>query len=396
MKRTGRKAGYFGSYGGAYVPDELKTELEKVYKEYLRLKKNKEFRKELSLLRKTYQGRPTPLYDCKMLSQLTGGAEIYLKREDLNHTGAHKINHCIGEALLAKHMSKSTVIGETGAGQHGLALATACALLGLKCRIFMGEIDMKKQYINVRKMRLLGAEVVCVRTGGRALKDAVDEAFKDYSRTYRNSLYCIGSVVGPHPYPTIIRDFQSVVGKEACSQFKRLKGGWPDAVVACVGGGSNAIGIFSGFLDTPEVALYGVEPMGRGATNGDNAASIAFGKPAVIHGFRSLVLEDENGEPAETYSIASGLDYPSVGPEHAYLKESGRVNYVTATDEEALNAFRILSVTEGIIPALESAHAVAYALKLSKELGRGKSVVVNLSGRGDKDVDFVLGMKNFL
>lgn len=387
---AGVQEGYFGQFGGAFVPETLKRELDRVYAEYLKLKKDKSFRAELSLLQRTYQGRPTPLYYCKKLSEQTGGADIYLKREDLNHTGAHKINHCIGEVLLAKHMGKDTVIGETGAGQHGLALATACALLGLKCRIFMGETDVKKQYINVRKMRLLGAEVVCVERGSKTLKDAVDAAFEEYAKTYENSIYCIGSVVGPHPYPTIVRDFQSVVGREARTQFKRLKGGLPDAVVACVGGGSNAMGIFSGFLEYPSVALYGAEPLGRGEATGDNAASITFGKPAVMHGFKSLVLEDENGEPAEAYSVASGLDYPSVGPEHAYLKAIGRVSYVTVTDKEALAAFRKLSVTEGIIPALESAHAVAYALKLARALGKEKSIVVNLSGRGDKDVDFVL------
>ena len=387
---AGVQEGYFGQFGGAFVPETLKKELDRVYAEYLKLKKDESFRAELSLLQRTYQGRPTPLYYCKKLSEQTGGADIYLKREDLNHTGAHKINHCIGEVLLAKHMGKDTVIGETGAGQHGLALATACALLGLKCRIFMGETDVKKQYINVRKMKLLGAEVVCVERGSKTLKDAVDAAFEEYAKTYENSIYCIGSVVGPHPYPTIVRDFQSVVGREARTQFKRLKGGLPDAVVACVGGGSNAMGIFSGFLEYPSVALYGAEPLGRGEATGDNAASITFGKPAVMHGFKSLVLEAENGEPAEAYSVASGLDYPSVGPEHAYLKAIGRVSYVTVTDKEALAAFRKLSVTEGIIPALESSHAVAYALKLARTLGKEKSIVVNLSGRGDKDVDFVL------
>ena len=390
QSNAGVQEGYFGQFGGAFVPETLKRELDRVYAEYLKLKKDKSFRAELSLLQRTYQGRPTPLYYCKKLSEQTGGADIYLKREDLNHTGAHKINHCIGEVLLAKHMGKNTVIGETGAGQHGLALATACALLGLKCRIFMGETDVKKQYINVRKMKLLGAEVVCVERGSKTLKDAVDAAFEEYAKTYENSIYCIGSVVGPHPYPTIVRDFQSVVGREARTQFKRLKGGLPDAVVACVGGGSNAMGIFSGFLEYSSVALYGAEPLGRGEATGDNAASITFGKPAVMHGFKSLVLEDENGEPAEAYSVASGLDYPSVGPEHAYLKAIGRVSYVTVTDKEALAAFRKLSVTEGIIPALESSHAVAYALKLARALGKEKSIVVNLSGRGDKDVDFVL------
>ena len=387
---AGVQEGYFGQFGGAFVSETLKKELDRVYAEYLKLNKDESFRAELSLLQRTYQGRPTPLYYCKKLSEQTGGADIYLKREDINHTGAHKINHCIGEVLLAKHMGKDTVIGETGAGQHGLALATACALLGLKCRIFMGETDVKKQYINVRKMKLLGAEVVCVERGSKTLKDAVDAAFEEYAKTYENSIYCIGSVVGPHPYPTIVRDFQSVVGREARTQFKRLKGGLPDAVVACVGGGSNAMGIFSGFLEYPSVALYGAEPLGRGEATGDNAASITFGKPAVMHGFKSLVLEDENGEPAEAYSVASGLDYPSVGPEHAYLKAIGRVSYVTVTDKEALAAFRKLSVTEGIIPALESSHAVAYALKLARALGKEKSIVVNLSGRGDKDVDFVL------
>lgn len=384
------KDGFFGAYGGSYVPEALRAELDRVYNAYLRLKKDPAFRAELRSLQHTYQGRPTPLYFCKKLTEQTGGAEIYLKREDLNHTGAHKINHCLGEALLARYLGKDTIIGETGAGQHGLALATAAALIGLKCRIFMGETDVKKQFINVRKMQLLGAEVVCVREGGKTLKEAVDAAFAEYLGTFGHALYCIGSVVGPHPYPTIVRDFQAVVGREAHAQFRRLKKGLPDAVVACVGGGSNAIGIFTGFLADPSVRLYGVEPMGRGAAIGDNAASISFGKPAVLHGFKSLVLEDEKGEPAEAYSVASGLDYPSVGPEHAYLKDIGRVNYVTVTDEEALDAFRRLSVTEGIIPALESSHAVAYALKLAKELGRGASIVVNLSGRGDKDVDFVL------
>ena len=384
------KDGFFGAYGGSYVPEALRAELDRVYNAYLRLKKDPAFRAELRSLQHTYQGRPTPLYFCKKLTEQTGGAEIYLKREDLNHTGAHKINHCLGEALLARYLGKDTIIGETGAGQHGLALATAAALIGLKCRIFMGETDVKKQFINVRKMQLLGAEVVCVREGGKTLKEAVDAAFAEYLDTFEHALYCIGSVVGPHPYPTIVRDFQAVVGREAHAQFRRLKKGLPDAVVACVGGGSNAIGIFTGFLSDPSVRLYGVEPMGRGAAIGDNAASISFGKPAVLHGFKSLVLEDEKGEPAEAYSVASGLDYPSVGPEHAYLKDIGRVNYVTVTDEEALDAFRRLSVTEGIIPALESSHAVAYALKLAKELGRGASIVVNLSGRGDKDVDFVL------
>ena len=382
--------GRFGIHGGQYMPETLMNaviELEQAYDHY---KNDPAFQAELTGLLNDYAGRPSRLYHAARMTRDLGGAKIYLKREDLNHTGAHKINHCIGEVLLAKHLGKKTVIGETGAGQHGLALATACALLGLNCRIFMGETDVKKQAINVRKMQLLGAEVVCVSSGGKTLKDAVDAAFEEYSKTYEESLYCIGSVVGPHPYPVIVRDFQSVVGREARAQFKRLKGGLPDAVVACVGGGSNAAGIFSAFLSDKSVKLYGAEPLGRGMGIGDNAASVAFGRPAVLHGFRSLVLQDKDGEPAEAYSVASGLDYPSVGPEHAYLHAIGRAEYVGVTDEEALSAFRTLSLSEGIIPALESAHAVAYALKLAKELGRGKSIVVNLSGRGDKDVEFVL------
>lgn len=386
------KKGYFGEYGGSYVPDNLRKELDKVYQEYKKLKKEKKFKAELDNLQKTYQGRPTPLYYCKRLSKETGGADIYLKREDLNHTGAHKINHCIGEALLAKHLGKKKIIGETGAGQHGLALATAAALLGLECDIYMGAVDVAKQAVNVQKMEILGARVVCVNAGTKTLKEAVDSSFKAYCDDFENSLYCIGSVVGPHPFPSIVRDFQSVVGKEAKKQFKQLKGILPDAVVACVGGGSNAMGIFNEFLKNPEVKLYGVEALGRGYKMGDNSASVNFGTAAVLHGTRSLVLLDDKKEVVDAYSIASGLDYPGVGPQHAYLHQICRAEYVLCDDKEALNAFYTLIRTEGIIPALESSHAVAYGIKLAKELGKGKNIIVNLSGRGDKDLDFVLNL----
>jgi len=389
-----KENGYFGEYGGCYVPDSLKKELNNIYEGYLNLKKDKKFKEELSILRKTYQGRPTPLYFCRKLTDQINGANIYLKREDLNHTGAHKINHCLGEVLLAKYLGKSLIIGETGAGQHGLALATACALIGIKCKIFMGEIDVNKQFINVQKMQLLGAEVVCVKTGGKSLKDAVDEALKYYEKTFNFAMYCIGSVVGPHPFPTMVREFQSVVGKEAKRQFKKLLNTMPDAIVACVGGGSNAIGIFNAFIKDTNVNLYGVEPLGKGEELGKNAASITYGKVDILHGFKSLVLEDEKGKVVDAYSIASGLDYPSVGPQHAYLNQIKRVKYVTCDDEGALDGFYTLTKVEGIIPALESAHAVSFGMILAKELGKGKNILINLSGRGDKDVDFVLNLKN--
>lgn len=383
--------GYFGKFGGSYVSPELKKELEYIYSEYLKLSKSKAFIEELRSLQTHYEGRPTPLYFCKNLTEEIGGANIYLKREDLLHTGAHKINHCIGECLLAKHLNKSCVIGETGAGQHGLALATACALLGLKCQIHMGKIDIEKQHINVQKMRLLGAEIVCVEKGSQTLKEAVESALEAYSKNYKDSIYCIGSVVGPHPYPTIVRDFQSVIGKETKRQAKKQLDGKIDAVVACVGGGSNAMGIFSAFLNNKDVSLFGVEPMGKGNKVGENGASIKFGVEAVAHGFKSKVILCE-GEVAEAYSIASGLDYPAIGPQHAYLNEIGRVKYVGIDDSEALNAFYLLTKKEGIIPALESSHAVAYAIKKARQMGKGKNIIVSLSGRGDKDVDFVLSL----
>ncbi len=387
-----KQNGYFGEFGGSYVSDSLKTELENIYKKYLELSKSKDFKNTLSTLQKTYQGRPTPLYFCEKLTKQVGGANIYLKREDLNHTGAHKINHCLGECLLAKYLNKTKVIGETGAGQHGLALATACALLGLQCEIHMGEVDINKQMTNVKKMELLGAKIVAVTNGSKSLKEAVESAFLSYEKDYTNSIYCIGSVVGPHPFPTIVKDFQSVIGKEVKAQAKKQLNGNIDAIVACVGGGSNAMGIFSQFLKDENVKLYGVEPLGKSNKVGEHAASIQYGETTIAHGFKSKFILDENGEVAEAYSVASGLDYPAIGPEHAFLSTIHRVNYVGINDQEAVNAFLQLSKTEGIIPALESSHAVAYGIKLAKTLGKGKNIVVNLSGRGDKDVDYILNM----
>ena len=382
--------GYFGEFGGSYLPEALEKVMKDVEKAYEEISKDPQFIKELKELNEHFTGRPSPVYHAKRLSKAAGGAEIYLKREDLNHTGAHKINHCLGEVLLAKHMGKKKVIAETGAGQHGVALATAAALLGLECDIYMGEIDVKKEAPNVSRMRVLGARVVSVTQGTKTLKDAVDAAFEAYLKDPVTQIYCIGSVVGPHPFPMMVRDFQSIIGMEAKEQMLSYAGSLPDAIVACVGGGSNAMGIFSAFLDDKDVALYGVEPAGKGLKTGKHAATIAKGSVGILHGFKSLVLQDEKGEPLPVYSIASGLDYPGVGPQHSYLHTIGRVNYKTATDREAVEAFYALSRMEGIIPALESSHAVAYAVKLAKELGQGKKILVNLSGRGDKDIDFVM------
>ena len=382
--------GYFGEYGGSYLPEELGKVMKEVEKAYEEISRDPEFIKELKELNEHFTGRPSPVYHAKRLSKAAGGAEIYLKREDLNHTGAHKINHCLGEVLLAKHMGKKKVIAETGAGQHGVALATAAALLGLECDIYMGEIDVKKEAPNVSRMRVLGARVVSVTQGTKTLKDAVDAAFEAYLKDPVTQIYCIGSVVGPHPFPMMVRDFQSIIGMEAKEQMLSYAGSLPDAIVACVGGGSNAMGIFSAFLDDKDVALYGVEPAGKGLETGKHAATIAKGTVGILHGFKSLVLQDKDGQPLPVYSIASGLDYPGVGPQHSYLHTIGRVNYKTATDREAVEAFYALSRMEGIIPALESSHAVAYAVKLAKEMGKGKKILVNLSGRGDKDIDFVM------
>lgn len=383
--------GYFGEFGGQILPAELKDEFEKITNAFLQLKDDTEFNNELNELLKNYVGRPSPIYFAKNMSKKYG-ANIYLKREDLNHTGAHKINHALGEALLAKRMGKTKIIAETGAGQHGVATATAAALLGLKCDIYMGEKDIQKEQPNVSKMRILGANIVSVKSGDMSLKEAVDEAFKAYIHEYESALYAIGSVVGPHPFPMIVEHFQTIVGNEAYQQFLELQGELPDYVVACVGGGSNAIGIFNGFIDQKSVRLFGVEPLGRGTKIGDNAASLTYGKKGELHGFKCLLLQNDDGTPANAYSVASGLDYPGVGPKHCYLQKIGRVQYETIGDDDAISAFYELSRQEGIIPALESAHAVAFAMKLAQKES-GKNILVNLSGRGDKDVDFV--MKNY-
>ncbi|MBQ6714759.1 MAG: tryptophan synthase subunit beta [Clostridia bacterium] len=382
------KSGYFGKYGGCYISDELKKAMEEITEAYFTICKSSKFISELRRIRKDFQGRPTPISHLERLSGSLGNVQLYAKREDLNHTGAHKLNHCMGEALLAKYMGKKKVIAETGAGQHGVALATAAAYFGLECDIYMGSVDIMKQAPNVARMKLLGANVVEVKEGLQTLKEAVDAAFAAYANEYKDAIYCIGSVLGPHPFPMMVRDFQSVVGIEAREQFVGMTGELPDAVVACVGGGSNAMGIFSGFLNDP-VDIYGIEPLGRGTKLGDHAASLKYGTEGIMHGFNSIMLKDENGEPAPVYSVASGLDYPSSGPEHAFLQEIGRVKYDVITDDETLDAFYKLSRLEGIIPAIESAHAVAYAMKLAKEMGRG-SILINLSGRGDKDMDYII------
>ena len=380
--------GYFGPYGGAYLPDELKPAFEEITEAYNNICHSAQFINELRRIRRQFQGRPTPVSHCERLSRLNGGAQIYLKREDLNHTGAHKLNHCMGEGLLAKFMGKKKLIAETGAGQHGVALATAAAYYGLECEIHMGEVDIRKQAPDVTRMRMLGAKVVCVTKGLKTLKEAVDSAFEAYLRDYKTAIYCIGSALGPHPFPMMVRDFQIVVGYEAREQFLEMTGLLPDEVCACVGGGSNAMGMFPAFLNDP-VRIVGVEPLGRGPSMGDHAASMSFGSEGIMHGFNSIMLKDENGEPAPVYSVASGLDYPSVGPEHAYLRDIGRVCYDKVTDEEAVDAFFKLSRYEGIIPALESSHAIAYALRRAREMRTG-AILVNCSGRGDKDVDYVV------
>ena len=388
LKQYPNKEGYFGDFGGSFVPEVLQKEMDKITKAYYTISKSHDFINELRSIRKHFQGRPTPVYYCRRLSEKYGG-RIYLKREDLNHTGAHKLNHCMGEALLAKYMGKKKVIAETGAGQHGVALATAAAYFGLECEIHMGEVDIAKEHPNVVRMQLLGAKVVPVTHGLKTLKEAVDSAFDAYLEDPVNSIYCIGSVVGPHPFPMMVRDFQHVIGVESREQFLEMTGELPDEVTACVGGGSNAMGMFSGFLDDDGVRLTGVEPAGRSLKLGDHAASLSYGKPGVLHGFKTYLLQDEEGNPAPVYSISSGLDYPGSGPEHCMLKDTGRIQYTVASDQECLEAFYTLSRLEGIIPALESAHAVAYATKAAQERPE-KSILVCLSGRGDKDIDFIV------
>lgn len=390
IQQTPDAEGYYGEYGGCFVPEALKSALMEIKEAYYKLKNDKSFKEELYYLYKHYVGRPSPIFYAKNLSEKIGGAKIFLKREDLNHTGAHKINHCLGEALLAKKMGKKKLIAETGAGQHGVALATAAALVGLECEIHMGDVDIKKETPNVLKMQILGAKVVSVTQGLKTLKEAVDSAFMAYLKDPISQFYAIGSVVGPDPFPQMVRDFQSIVGKEAREQFLEMTGCLPDNIVACVGGGSNSIGLFSGFLNDENINIYGIEPAGKSLEYGQHAATLTLGKPNIIHGFKCYCLSDENNDPANVYSIASGLDYPGVGPEHCYLKDINRVNYKYATDEETISAFFELSRTEGIIPALESSHAVAFAIKLAEELPQEKTILVNLSGRGDKDLDFVV------
>lgn len=381
--------GFFGEYGGAHLPPHLVAPIAEVRDAYAEARQDPEFLEEYQRLLRTYVGRPSLLYFAENLTRELGGAKVYLKREDLNHSGAHKINHTLGEALLAKRMGKKKLIAETGAGQHGVALATAAALMGLECEIHMGRIDVEKQHPNVLRMQLLGAKVVAVDEGGASLKEAVDSAFATYAEHYEDMFFGIGSVVGPDPYPSMVRDFQSVVGREARAQILEQEGKLPEAIVACVGGGSNAMGLFDAFLGDDDVQIYGVEPQGKGLESGQHAATMATGSPGMLHGMHTLVIQDADGSPSPVHSIASGLDYPGVGPQHVYLKEAGRVHYVGVTDEETLDAFQRLCRLEGIIPALESSHAVAEAIKLAPTMAADQVVIVNLSGRGDKDIDYV-------
>lgn len=386
------KKGYFGDFGGSFVPPVLEPILNELTEAFMKYKDDFKFNEELKYYLRDYVGRPSPLYFCKNITNKLGGAKIYLKREDLNHTGAHKINNTLGQILLAKRLGKTRVVAETGAGQHGTATATVCALFGMKCVIYMGEIDTIRQRINVFRMQLLGAEVKTVKSGTRVLKDAVDEALNDYIANKEDTFYLLGSAVGPHPYPAMVKHFQSVVGREAKLQILEKEKRLPDYLIACVGGGSNAIGLFAPFYNYTDVKIIGVEPAGEGLNTDKHAATLTKGKHAVIHGFKSYVLVDENNEPLPVHTIAAGLDYPGVGPEHSFYKDSGRANYVTVTDREAFKAFLELSETEGIIPAFESAHAIAYTLKFAPQLSRDEIIIVNLSGRGDKDVEEAFNM----
>ncbi|AUZ04872.1 MULTISPECIES: tryptophan synthase subunit beta [Vitreoscilla] len=383
--------GFFGVYGGQFIPDDLKQAMDDINAAYQEIRQTEAFQTELKELFAHYVGRPSPLFHAKRLSEKLGGAQIYLKREDLNHTGAHKINHCLGEALLAKYMGKTKVIAETGAGQHGVALATACALVGIACEIHMGQVDIEKEHPNVVKMKILGAQLIAVTRGTATLKDAVDSAFEAYLKDPKNYIYAIGSVVGPHPFPMMVRDFQAIIGEEIKVQTQERFDALPDYVVACVGGGSNAMGAFTAFLNDAAVKLVGVEPAGLGLETMQHSATLTLGKPSHIHGMACYVLEDEQGQPLPVHSIASGLDYPGVGPQHSLLKDLGRVQYETATDQECLDAFMTLSRVEGIVPALESSHAVAWALREAPKLSPETKIVVNVSGRGDKDADYVAG-----
>ncbi|MES9830069.1 MAG: tryptophan synthase subunit beta [Candidatus Thiodiazotropha sp.] len=381
--------GHFGPYGGLFVSETLMAPLEELRQAYHRFMNDPEFLEELDQDLAHYVGRPSPIYHAKRWSEKLGGAQIYLKREDLNHTGAHKVNNTVGQALLARHMGKVRIIAETGAGQHGVASATVAARLGLECVVYMGAVDIARQEANVYRMRLLGAEVRRVESGSRTLKDALNEAMRDWVTNVDNTFYIIGTVAGPHPYPAMVRDFQAVIGREARPQMERQAGRQPDALVACVGGGSNAIGLFYPYLDDKEIAIYGVEAAGNGLETGQHAAPLCAGQPGVLHGNRTYLMEDKDGQIIETHSISAGLDYPGVGPEHAWLKDSGRANYVAVTDDQALAAFHDLTRIEGIIPALESSHALAYAAKLATTMSPDQIILVNLSGRGDKDMHTV-------
>ncbi len=384
--------GYFGDYGGKFVPETLVPVLDELSAAYEEIKNDAAFIEEFDSLSRDYSGRPTPLYLAAKLTEHSGGAQIYLKREDLAHTGAHKINNALGQGLLARRMGKQRIIAETGAGQHGVATAAVCAMLGMECIVYMGEEDVRRQSLNVFRMKLMGAEVRTVFSGSRTLKDAINEAIRDWVTNARDTYYLIGSVVGPNPYPMIVRDFQTVIGRETRQQIIEKTGRLPDYVVACVGGGSNAIGIFYPFLDDKEVILIGVEAAGRGIDTGEHAASLVAGDVGILHGAKSYVLQDEMGQILETHSVSAGLDYPGVGPEHSYLKDTGRATYVAVDDREAMEGFQLLCRTEGITPALESAHAIAYAAEIASSLGKNENIVVNLSGRGDKDMSIVTGV----
>ncbi|CAI9084714.1 tryptophan synthase subunit beta [Candidatus Methylacidiphilum fumarolicum] len=386
--------GYFGPYGGRFAPESLMEALLELEDAYKKAQTDPHFKEELDELLKNYAGRPTPLYYAKRLSSMLGDKKVYLKREDLLHTGAHKINNTLGQVLLAKRMGKKRIVAETGAGQHGVATATACALFGMECRIYMGEVDMERQALNVTRMQMLGAEVYPVRVGQKTLKEAINEGMRDWVINLRTTHYVLGSALGPHPFPMIVRDFQKVIGEECRAQFFKQEGRLPDVAIACVGGGSNAIGFFYGFLSDPQVRLIGVEAGGNGEALGEHAARFASGKLGIFHGTKTFVLQDENGQIASTHSVSAGLDYPAVGPEHAFLRDHLRVEYTKVSDAEALEGFFLLSQTEGILPALESAHAVAYCLKLCRELPKGAIVAVNLSGRGDKDVNQIAALQN--
>jgi len=387
------KHGHFEEYGGMFVSETLMAPLQELREAYERYVKDPDFIAELDYDLKHFVGRPSPLYFAEHWTEQLGGARVYLKREDLNHTGAHKINNTVGQALLAKRMGKKRIIAETGAGQHGVATATIAARLNMECVVYMGSEDIKRQAINVYRMRLLGATVVPVESGSRTLKDALNEAMRDWVTNIDDTFYIIGTVAGPHPYPAMVRDFQTIIGREAREQVQELEGRLPDALVACVGGGSNAIGLFHPFLDDKDVAIYGVEAAGDGLETGHHAAPLCAGKPGVLHGNRTYLIEDADGQIIETHSISAGLDYPGVGPEHSWLKDIGRAEYVAVTDEEALQAFHSLTRTEGIMPALESSHALAYTMKLAPTMGKDKIIIVNLSGRGDKDIHTVAALE---